>query len=71
MTVTISVRFPLIIVVLYDQERDTPMVDRHTGVLEGYPSRRDVLVGLAGFMLTMSLEGCAQTLVDILIESWR
>src|SRR5215831_4613606 len=38
------------------------MVRKHTGVLTGCLSRRDVLRGLAGFMLTVSLEGCAQSL---------
>ena len=38
------------------------MVRKHTGVLEASPSRRDVLRGLAGFMIAMSLESCAQAL---------
>src|SRR6266496_3752685 len=33
-----------------------------TGALMGCPSRREVLRGLAGFMITMSLGGCAQSL---------
>ncbi len=38
------------------------MVRKHTGFLEGYPSRRDVLRGMAGFMIAVSLESCAQVL---------
>ncbi|GAC1381585.1 MAG: hypothetical protein NVSMB33_08370 [Ktedonobacteraceae bacterium] len=38
------------------------MVHKHAGFLMGYPSRREVLQGLAGFMITVSLEGCAQSL---------
>jgi WD40 repeat protein len=38
------------------------MVHKHTGVLTGCLSRRDVLRGLAGLMITVSLEGCAQSL---------
>ncbi len=38
------------------------MVRKQTGALMGCPSRREVLRGLAGFMLTVSLEGCAQSL---------
>ncbi len=38
------------------------MDHKHTGVLAGCLSRRDVLRGLAGLMITMSLEGCAQAL---------
>jgi len=38
------------------------MVCKHTGVLEGCPSRREVLRGLAGVMITLSLGGCAQAL---------
>ena len=44
------------------QERDAMMVHKHTGVLAGRLSRREVLRGLAGLMITMSLEGCAQAL---------
>jgi len=40
------------------------MVHKQTGVLMEYPSRREVLRGLAGLMITMSLEGCAQSLVS-------
>jgi WD40 repeat protein len=36
------------------------MAHKHTGVFAGCPSRREVLRGLAGLMITMSLEGCAQ-----------
>src|SRR2546421_449508 len=35
---------------------------KHTGVLVRYPSRREVLQGLAAVALPMSLEGCAQSL---------
>src|SRR5438270_8465213 len=38
------------------------MVRKQTDLLMGYPSRREVLQGLAGFMIAMSLEGCAQSL---------
>ena len=38
------------------------MVRKQTDLLMGYPSRREVLQGLAGFMVAMSLEGCAQSL---------
>jgi WD40 repeat protein len=38
------------------------MVRKQTGTLVGCLSRREVLRGLAGLMITMSLEGCAQTL---------
>jgi WD40 repeat protein len=38
------------------------MVLKQTGALMGCPSRREVLRGLTGLMLTMSLEGCAQSL---------
>ena len=38
------------------------MVRKRTGLLEGYPSRRDVLRGMAGLMLAVSLESCAQGL---------
>jgi WD40 repeat protein len=38
------------------------MVRKQTGSLMGSPSRRDVLRSLAGLMITMSLEGCAQSL---------
>lgn len=38
------------------------MQRKQTGALMGCPSRREVLRGLAGFMITMSLEGCAQSL---------
>ena len=38
------------------------MVRKHTDVLIGYPSRRDVLRSMAGLMVTMSLGGCAQAL---------
>jgi WD40 repeat protein len=38
------------------------MVRKHTDVLIRYPSRRDVLRGMAGLMVTMSLGGCAQAL---------
>jgi WD40 repeat protein len=44
------------------QERDALMVRKQTGALKGCPSRREVLRGLAGFMITMSLEGCGQSL---------
>src|SRR5947207_3342056 len=53
---------PLLSLCSYLQERDTPMVCKHTGVLEGCPSRREVLRGLAGVMITLSLGGCAQAL---------
>jgi eukaryotic-like serine/threonine-protein kinase len=36
------------------------MVHKHIGVHEGCLSRREVLQGLVGLMITMSLEGCAQ-----------
>ena len=38
------------------------MVHKHTGLLTGCPSRREVLKGLAGLAITLSLEGCAQAL---------
>ena len=38
------------------------MVRKRKGVLEGCPSRRDVLRGIAGFMIAVSLESCAQAL---------
>src|SRR5712691_7956799 len=38
------------------------MVRKYLSVLEGYPSRRDVLRGMAGFMMAVSLESCAQAL---------
>jgi len=38
------------------------VVRKHMGVLEGYPSRRDILRGLAGFVIAVSLDGCAQAL---------
>src|SRR6266566_2741161 len=38
------------------------MVSKNTSVLEGCLSRRDVLKGLAGFMIAVSLESCAQAL---------
>jgi WD40 repeat protein len=44
------------------QERDAMMVHKHTGVLAGRLSRRGVLRSLAGLIITMSLEGCAQAL---------
>src|SRR6202043_128100 len=44
------------------QERESPMVRKQTDARIGGLSRREVLRGLAGVMLTMSLEGCAQSL---------
>ncbi|MFL5625884.1 MAG: hypothetical protein ACJ788_09870, partial [Ktedonobacteraceae bacterium] len=38
------------------------MVRKQTGSLMGCPSRRGVLRSLAGFMITVSLEGCAPSL---------
>ena len=38
------------------------MVPKRTGLLEGSPSRRDVLRGMAGLLLAVSLESCAQGL---------
>jgi WD40 repeat protein len=38
------------------------MVHKHTGVLTGCLSRREVLRGLVGLMITVGLEGCAQSL---------
>ncbi len=38
------------------------MIVKQTGVLIGHPTRREVLRGLAGFMIALSLEGCAQSL---------
>ncbi|HEX6554862.1 MAG TPA: WD40 repeat domain-containing protein [Ktedonobacteraceae bacterium] len=38
------------------------MAGKQTGLLMGYLSRREVLRGMAGFMIAMSLEGCAQSL---------
>ncbi|HWZ17821.1 MAG TPA: hypothetical protein VNW73_03400, partial [Ktedonobacteraceae bacterium] len=38
------------------------MARKRTGVLEGCPSRRDVLRGMAGLMFAVSLESCAQAL---------
>src|SRR5213080_2114875 len=38
------------------------MVRKQTGALTGCPSRREVLRGLAALMITMSLEGCSQSL---------
>ena len=38
------------------------MVRKRMGLLEGYPSRRDVLRGMAGLLLAVSLESCAQGL---------
>jgi len=46
----------------YLQERDAPMVRKQMDSLVGYLSRRDVLRGMAGLMVTMSLGGCAQAL---------
>jgi WD40 repeat protein len=40
------------------------MVPKQTGILMEYPSRREVLRDLAGLMIAMSLEGCAQSLVS-------
>jgi WD40 repeat protein len=44
------------------QGRDTPMMHKYTEVLEGSLSRRNVLKGMAAFVLAMSLESCAQAL---------
>src|SRR5579864_1956046 len=38
------------------------MVRKQTDVMMGYASRREVLRGLAGLMVAMSMEGCAQAL---------
>ena len=38
------------------------MVRKHMGLLDGYLSRRAVLRGMAGFMIAVSLESCAQSL---------
>jgi WD40 repeat protein len=38
------------------------MAGKQLGLLVGYPSRREVLRGMAGFMIAMGLEGCAQSL---------
>ena len=38
------------------------MVRKRMGLLEGYPSRRDILRGMAGLLLAVSLESCAQGL---------
>jgi WD40 repeat protein len=38
------------------------MVHKHTSALTGCLSRRDVLRGLAGLMISVGLEGCAQAL---------
>jgi WD40 repeat protein len=38
------------------------MVPKQTGALMGCPSRREVLLGLAGLLIPMSLEGCAHSL---------
>ncbi len=38
------------------------MLSKQTDALIGYPSRRDVLRGMAGLMVAMSLGGCAQAL---------
>src|SRR5260370_2923942 len=38
------------------------MLSKLTDALIGYPSRRDVLRGMAGLMVTMGLGGCAQAL---------
>ena len=42
------------------------MVRKRIGLLEGYLSRRDVLRGMAGLMLAVSLESCAQGLSSAL-----
>jgi WD40 repeat protein len=47
---------------MYLQERDSQMVRKQMGALVGYPSRREVLCGMAAFMITMGLEGCAKFL---------
>ncbi len=49
-------------VLIYLQERDTPMARKYAGLFEEYSSRRDVLKGMAGFMLAVSLESCSQAL---------
>lgn len=38
------------------------MVRKLRGLLDGYPSRRDVLKGMAGLMLAVGLESCSQVL---------
>src|SRR2546430_2489395 len=38
------------------------MLSKQTDTLMGYPSRREVLRGLAGLMIAISLDGCAQAL---------
>src|SRR3974390_1695685 len=38
------------------------MLSKHIDAPVRYPSRRDVLKGLAGLMIAMSLDACAQTL---------
>ena len=38
------------------------MSRKQTDAFIGYPSRRDVLRGLAGFIITINLNGCAQVL---------
>lgn len=38
------------------------MVRKQLGVFEGYPSRRDVLKGLAGCIILLGMDGCAQAL---------
>ena len=50
------------VVLMYHQERDTPMLSKQTDAPIGSPSRRDVLRGMAGLLVTMSLGGCAQAL---------
>ena len=46
---------------LYPLERDSPVARKQAGALVGCLSRREVLQGLAACMITLSIEGCAQT----------
>lgn len=46
------------------QERDLPAMPTQTNQLMGYLSRRIFLRSLVGFMLTMSIDGCAQSVAS-------
>ncbi len=45
---------------IYHQERDLPAMRKQTNQLTAYLSRRVILRGLAGFIVTMSIDACAQ-----------
>ena len=44
---------PFICCLLCLLRRETPMVRKRMGLLEGYPSRRDILRGMAGLLLAV------------------